>query len=91
MSALDIILQRGRVGVIYNIASPTELTMKDLALLLVKMFNLNPEEHIEYVRDRAFNDKRYNIDGGKMKDLNWQPMVSFEEGLRKTSTDSALF
>jgi dTDP-glucose 4,6-dehydratase len=40
---------------------------------------------ITYVKDRPGHDRRYAIHCGKIKEeLNWQPSVSFEDGLRKT-------
>ena len=43
------------------------------------------EELINYVKDRPGHDKRYAIDANKLKnELNWQPSLQFEEGLKKT-------
>ena len=40
---------------------------------------------IEFVKDRAGHDLRYAIDAGKIKDeLDWEPTVTFREGLEKT-------
>jgi dTDP-glucose 4,6-dehydratase len=40
---------------------------------------------IEYVADRLGHDFRYAIDCNKIKnDLNWEPKIKFEDGLRKT-------
>src|SRR5690606_28989548 len=43
------------------------------------------EKLITFVKDRAGHDLRYAIDASKLKrELDWQPSVSFEEGLEKT-------
>lgn len=40
---------------------------------------------ITYVTDRPGHDRRYAIDASKIaKELNWQPIETFESGLRKT-------
>ncbi|MDN3484894.1 dTDP-glucose 4,6-dehydratase [Pseudoalteromonas sp. APC 3224] len=40
---------------------------------------------ITYVADRPGHDRRYAIDASKMsKELNWNPIETFETGLRKT-------
>ncbi|MGB8705497.1 MAG: GDP-mannose 4,6-dehydratase, partial [Gillisia sp.] len=40
---------------------------------------------ITFIKDRPGHDKRYAIDASKInKILNWQPSVTFEEGLEKT-------
>ena len=41
-------------------------------------------EKIDFVEDRAFNDVRYYLNYEKLLGLDWKPVVSFEEGLRKT-------
>ena len=35
---------------------------------------------IQHTRDRPFNDRRYAVDGKKLRQLGWKPRVSFEEG-----------
>ena len=40
---------------------------------------------ITYVADRPGHDRRYAIDASKIaKELNWQPIETFESGIRKT-------
>lgn len=39
---------------------------------------------IEHTRDRPFNDRRYAVDGTKLRQLGWKQSVSFEEGLAMT-------
>ena len=42
-------------------------------------------DEIEFVKDRLGHDKRYAINFSKIKkELNWEPKISFEEGLQKT-------
>jgi dTDP-glucose 4,6-dehydratase len=43
------------------------------------------ESLITFVKDRAGHDLRYAIDSTKLKtELDWQPSLTFEEGLPKT-------
>ncbi|KAG0229769.1 hypothetical protein BGW41_002890 [Actinomortierella wolfii] len=42
------------------------------------------DERIVFVEDRAFNDKRYDVDSTKIQQLGWAPRISFEEGIEKT-------
>lgn len=42
------------------------------------------EDWVERVQDRPFNDKRYNIDGSKLRRLGWTPKMTFEKGLPLT-------
>lgn len=44
-----------------------------------------PEDMIEFVKDRAGHDRRYSVDWSKINsELGWKPSVTFEEGLEKT-------
>jgi len=83
--AFDIILHKGIIGEIYNVASPFEISNLELARKIIQLFHLeNANQFIEYCEDRLFNDRRYFIDGRKLYDLGWKPVVNFDEGLKKT-------
>ena len=53
---------------------------------LIKMFGEEERvtEYVQFVKDRAFNDVNYAIDGSKLLALGWSPQVSWAEGLRRT-------
>jgi dTDP-D-glucose 4,6-dehydratase len=38
----------------------------------------------DFVKDREFNDQRYDIDTSKLKGLGWDETVPFDEGLADT-------
>jgi dTDP-glucose 4,6-dehydratase len=43
------------------------------------------ESMIDRVRDRPAHDRRYAVDFTKIREeLNWQPTIDFEQGLRGT-------
>jgi nucleoside-diphosphate-sugar epimerase len=85
--ALDLILEKGKIGEIYNIGSDEdkEYTVLDIAKILIKLMknNENYDEYIEYVEDRPFNDKRYYISNEKVKNLGWSIDKDFMEGLKE--------
>ena len=41
------------------------------------------KNHIIYIKDRPFNDKRYYISNEKVKKLGWEIKVDFDEGLNQ--------
>jgi UDP-glucose 4,6-dehydratase len=87
VAGLELVLQSGTVGEIYNVGSPEEYTIRYVADMLVKHIcggDVPIEEHISFVEDRAYNDKRYYICDRKLKDLGWETKVSFEEGIART-------
>jgi len=85
--AFEIILEKGKVGEIYNIGSDEnqEYTVLQVAKLLIDKIK-NTKEHddwITYVEDRPFNDKRYYISNQKIKDLGWSIDIDFEDGINE--------
>tara|TARA_B110000093_G_scaffold126572_1_gene135477 strand:- start:1173 stop:1340 length:168 start_codon:yes stop_codon:yes gene_type:complete len=47
--------------------------MFELAKLIINKDDIS--EYIEYVNDRPFNDKRYEINSDKLKKLGWNVEV----------------
>lgn len=71
-------------GEIYNIGSNKEKTNLELVKLILHLLD-KPETLITYVKDRPGHDRRYALDSTKIKkELDWQPLYSFEEGIRQT-------
>ncbi|PPJ56266.1 hypothetical protein CBER1_06363 [Cercospora berteroae] len=82
--AFDTILHKGTMGEIYNVDSKDEIENLDLAKKLCKAFGIEDfEKHIQYTRDRPFNDCRYAVNGDKLAKLGWKQRVSFAEGLEQ--------
>ncbi|MDB4217778.1 GDP-mannose 4,6-dehydratase, partial [Candidatus Pelagibacter sp.] len=40
--------------------------------------------NVDFVNDRPGHDKRYAIDGTKIKKLGWIPKINFEQGIEET-------
>lgn len=84
--AFEIILFRGRVGLIYNIGGTNEKANIEVARALIKLAGLEDREDqmMTFVEDRVFNDLRYHINSTRLHELGWQELVSWEEGLKMT-------
>eukprot|EP00455_Lapot_gusevi_P001944 TRINITY_DN1074_c0_g1_i1.p1 TRINITY_DN1074_c0_g1~~TRINITY_DN1074_c0_g1_i1.p1 ORF type:complete len:373 (-),score=121.63 TRINITY_DN1074_c0_g1_i1:169-1287(-) len=84
--AFDAILHKGKTGEIYNIGTQFEISNLEVARTLLAEYGLadKENEYLTFVRDRDFNDRRYHIDNSKLTQLNWQPEVNFEDGIKKT-------
>ena len=82
--ALDVVLQKGKPGQVYNIGGLNEIQNIDLVKQL--LFYLGkPESLISFVTDRLGHDMRYAIDNSKIRrELGWAPRMTFETGLAKT-------
>ena len=82
--AIDLILQKGRVGEVYNIGGHNERANIDVVKTILKELG-KPEDLIEYVTDRKGHDRRYAIDPTKIHtELGWEPETKFEDGIKKT-------
>ena len=88
--AFDAILHKGAIGQVYNVGSDDELSNWSLCSKLLEIFKLpfetkeEMERYVEKGQDRPFNDKRYAVDGSKLRNLGWEPKTTFREGLEKT-------
>jgi dTDP-glucose 4,6-dehydratase len=85
--ALDLILENGKVGEIYNIGSDEdkEYTVLQIAHILIELIKgtKDYDNFIEYIEDRPFNDKRYYISNEKVKNLGWVIEKDFIKGLKE--------
>jgi dTDP-glucose 4,6-dehydratase len=83
--ALDVIISKGTIGQIYNIGSDQEYTVLNVIKIILNI--LKPEEKIEncieFVEDRAFQDKRYWIDDRILRDLGWTPKINFLDSIHR--------
>ena len=80
------ILEKGKVGEIYNIGCDEgmEYSILEVAKILIQKIigpGTNAEEHITFIEDRPFNDQRYYISNQKLKDLGWTINIDFLTGL----------
>ncbi len=84
--ALMLILEKGRPGEVYNIGGAPESEKENIEVTERILSALKkPHSLIKKVEDRLGHDRRYAVDYSKIdKELNWQPKVDFETGLRDT-------
>lgn len=92
-TALDAVINRGKIGEAYNIGGNNQVKNLDLVNLLCRLMDklapnlpVNPSHKlITFVKDRSGHDRRYAINTNKIHNhLDWTPTTSLEEGLRLT-------
>ena len=72
-------------GEVINLATGVETSIRDIAVATCKLAGKDPQEYIEFVKDRPGQLMRSCGDYSKAKKLlDWQPMVPFNEGLSLT-------
>jgi dTDP-glucose 4,6-dehydratase len=82
--AIDLILQKGRVGEVYNVGGHNEMKNIDIVKLICKALG-KPESLIHFVKDRKGHDRRYAIDPTKIyRELGWLPETKFADGIQNT-------
>lgn len=89
--ALDLIIEKGRVGETYNVGGRNERRNIDVVRRICAVLDqLVPvdaprEELIEFVTDRPGHDARYAIDATKLEnELDWRAQENFDSGIEKT-------
>lgn len=94
--AVDMVIQKGIPGHIYNIGGHCEKEnielVKTILRILKSLMKRNDprrsnicESLITYVPDRKGHDRRYAMNTDKIhQDLGWLPQTSFDNGIRQT-------
>ncbi|MFH0979370.1 MAG: dTDP-glucose 4,6-dehydratase [Candidatus Roizmanbacteria bacterium] len=83
--AIDVILEKGKIGETYFLGSLTEdINNLEVIKKILKIMNKG-ESVIEFVKDRPGHDRRYAIDWSKInRELGWKPEYNFDEYLKLT-------
>lgn len=92
--AIDLIFHNGVSGETYNIGGNNEMSNIDIVKVLINVYtvltggnveDINYDDYITFVTDRAGHDLRYAIDYSKIqRDLRWYPKTLFREGIKTT-------
>jgi dTDP-glucose 4,6-dehydratase len=84
--AIDLILERGRVGETYHVGTGVEKSIMEIADLVLDHLG-KPESLKTIVPDRPGHDRRYVLDWSKIRrELGWEPTIEFEQGVADTIT-----
>lgn len=84
VKAIDLILQNGKIGEVYNIGGHNERTNLEVVKTVLDAVD-KPESLITFVTDRKGHDRRYAIDPEKIEtELGWVPEENFDTGIAKT-------
>jgi dTDP-glucose 4,6-dehydratase len=81
--ALDLIIEHGAAGEVYNVGGGHELANLDLTRAILRIVG-KPESLVTTVPDRPGHDRRYALDSTKLMALGWRPQVDFGTGLSDT-------
>jgi dTDP-glucose 4,6-dehydratase len=83
-SAIEAVLERGRVGDTYHVGSGIEKSIEEIADAVLAALG-KPSSLKTIVPDRPGHDRRYLLDVTKIRtELGWQPSIAFEPGIAAT-------
>ncbi|MGH9116384.1 MAG: dTDP-glucose 4,6-dehydratase, partial [Acidimicrobiales bacterium] len=83
-TAIESILERGRVGETYHVGTGVEKSIEEIADGILQALG-KPASLKTIVPDRPGHDRRYVLDSSKITaELGWKPAVGFDDGLRQT-------
>jgi dTDP-glucose 4,6-dehydratase len=82
-SAVDLVLERGEAGEVYNVGGPDELPNIQVIKRILELTGRD-ESLIEYVTDRPGHDRRYSLSSDKLVELGWRAAVDFDQGIERT-------
>ncbi|WP_199621242.1 dTDP-glucose 4,6-dehydratase [Paenibacillus alkalitolerans] len=83
-SAIDLVIHKGRNGQVYNVGGRNERTNLDVVRTILAELG-KPDSLIAFVKDRPGHDRRYAINGDKIRhELGWAPKYEFETGIKAT-------
>ena len=82
--AIDLILEKGKIGEAYNVGTGVEKSVEEITNLILD--NLGKHHSFKkFVPDRLQHDKRYLLDSSKIiRELGWTPHYDFEKGIQET-------
>jgi dTDP-glucose 4,6-dehydratase len=83
-TGIELAITQGEPGETYNIGSGVEVSIEQLADLLLDLTG-KPRDLKQIVPDRPGHDRRYLLDSSKIRrELGWEPQIGWEQGLRDT-------
>lgn len=78
---IQLVIDKGRAGQIYNIGGGTELSNIDLTMMIIAAMNATTTS-IEPVEDRKAHDRRYSVDITKIhNELGYAPQCALHDTL----------
>ncbi len=81
--AIDHVLRHGAAGETYNVPGSAEMVNRDVIAALLERLG-KPWTLVRTVPDRPGHDRRYALDGSKLRALGWHNRTTFGDGLALT-------
>ena len=69
-AAIDVVLERGEAGEVYNVGGPEELPNIEVVKRILELTGRD-ESLIDHVADRLGHDRRYSLSSDRTEGLGW--------------------
>jgi dTDP-glucose 4,6-dehydratase len=81
IKALRLVINNGTIGQIYNIGSGIEITMEELAKIVLKLTGSNQSTVYKphFIQDHSYRLPALEL----IKGLGWSETISLEDGIRQ--------
>ncbi|MBI4596874.1 MAG: dTDP-glucose 4,6-dehydratase [Candidatus Omnitrophica bacterium] len=83
-AAIQAVIERGALGEVYNVAGESEQPNLQTVGMILELLRASASL-IEHVADRPGHDRRYAMRDDRLRALEWQPRVTFADGLARTT------
>lgn len=84
-NATLFLLEHGLAGEHYNVVGDTKFKNDEIVKYIANIMNKNPNmEYVDFHKTRPGHDRRYALDGTKLKQAGWVPKLSFQDSMQKT-------
>lgn len=84
-NATLFLLNHGKAGEHYNVVGDTEIHNDDLVNNIAKLMNRKANiEYVDFSKARPGHDRRYSLDGSKLRDMGWKQPIDFDMSLNRT-------
>ena len=81
IDGVELIIKKGNNKEIYNIATNEEHSVLDVTKMICNEMGVKWRDNVEYVKDRLFQDPRYNTQNEKILKLGWKPKRNLKKEL----------
>jgi dTDP-glucose 4,6-dehydratase len=84
-NATLFLFNHGVPGDHYNVVGDTEFYNDELIRYIANIMGKDPRiEYIDFEHARPGHDRRYSLDGSKLKDMGWKQPIDFRISMEKT-------
>jgi dTDP-glucose 4,6-dehydratase len=86
VSALLLLLEKGKSGEVYNIDGQEEKSVREVVEMIIRQLK-KKNLLVKYDKTLPEGSQRRMLDNSKLKKLGWKPQTHFSIGLKRTVAD----